>query len=90
MSLYSEEEDAEFTSHRPVQLSKSVTIQLKMLIDRLQGAHTLQALLAVRHDIEHSAVAQNPTAKEQLRTLANQRAANAGYKPQHEGERWWS
>ena len=57
---------------------------MKSYTQRFQVAHTLQALLAIRHDIEHGALANIAGAKEQLRRFANQRSREMGYK----GE-WW-
>lgn len=90
MSLYSEDDDAEFISHRPVKFDKHVEILLKSFSGRIQAAHTLTALQTVRRDIERSPLTNNFPARDVLRSLANKQAKDIGWKQAHEGERWWS
>lgn len=90
MSLYNEDEDGEFVSHRKVQFSRQIEILMKSFTGRIQGAHTLGALLTIRHDIERSPIKPNLPAKEEMRRLANRHAIEIGFKPAREGEKWWN
>ena len=77
----------EFLSSRPQGFSKNLTILIKNYKGRLQLAHTLGALAAVKQDIERSNVQQNFSAKEELRAIANARAKEIGFKEPRE---WWT
>ena len=77
----------EFLSSRPQAYSKNMQILVKNYKGRLQLAHTLGALTAVKQDIGRSNVQQNFSAKEELRTIANARAKEIGFKEPRE---WWS
>lgn len=77
----------EFLSSRPQNLPPALLAIFKNFKGRIQLARTLSALLAVRHDIERSNLQQNFPAKEELRTLANTKAKELGFKEKHD---WWN
>ena len=77
----------EFLSSRPQAYSKNVLILVKNYKGRLQLAHTLSALAAVKQDIERSNIQQNFSAKEELRVIANTKAKELGHKDSRE---WWN
>ena len=80
-----ENEPNEWESNQTVKFARHIEVQMKSFKQRIQMAHTLQALATIRRDIEQGALANNAQAKEQLKRTMNQHAREIGYK---EGQ-WW-
>jgi len=78
-------EPNEWESNQTVKFARHIEVQMKAYSGRIQLAHTLQALLAVKRDIEQGSLANNAQAKDQLKRAANQKAREIGFK---EGQ-WW-
>lgn len=66
---------------------KTIAIHVKNLTGRINLARTLQALEALKRDVVRSDLVANFEAKEELRALANRRAAEIGFKGRG---LWWS
>jgi len=79
-------EPNEWESNRPAKLPRHISVQLKQYTTRIQGAHTVGALKAIRSDIEQGSLANNAEAKAELKRTMNQRARELGFQ---EGP-WWS
>lgn len=82
-------EPNEWESNQTVKFARHIEVQVKSYTNRIQLAHTLQALAAVKNDIERGALAANAQAKNVLKNLSNGRARELGFKPQG-GVHWWN
>jgi hypothetical protein len=73
-------------SVRRAAYSKPQEIHIKNFKTRLQSARTLGALEVVKRDITQSDLQSNFQALEELKGIANQRAAEVGFK----AGTWWN
>lgn len=79
-------EPNEWESARSVKFPRHIQVQIKNFTNRIQLAHTLQALVAVKNDIERGSLVNDAAAKSQLKHLANQKAREIGFK----NGQWWN
>jgi hypothetical protein len=79
-------EPSEWESNQTVKFPRHIEVQMKAFRGRIQLSHTVQALLAIRHDIERGSLANNAPAKDELKRLSNQKAREIGFK---DGQ-WWN
>lgn len=68
--------------------SKAQEIHIKSFKTRFQSARTIGALEVVKRDIMQSDIQSNVQALEELKTVANQRAVEVGFKSA--GSPWWN
>ena len=80
---------SEYDSNLPLKLSRMDSVHMKDFSGKLGLARTLQALDAIKRDIQRSNLQQNMQAKEVLRQVANKRAVEVGFKGKGH-EQWWN
>ena len=80
---------SEYESNLPLKLSWMDATHMKNFMGRIGLAHTLQALEAIKRDIQRASIQQNMQAKEQLRQAVNKKANELGFKAQHGSAPWW-
>ena len=83
------EPEDEFISGTKPNYPRNIAAHIKDFTGKLRLAHTLHALESLKRDILHSDLSSNFPAKEELRAIANTRAKELKFKPQH-GEDWWN
>ena len=79
---------SEYESNLPLKLSRIDDTRLKLFLSKINLAHTLQALDAVKRDFLRSNLAQNLQVRERTRIVANKQSQQLGFKPK-ENESWW-
>ena len=79
-------EPNEWESNKTVKFARHIEVQMKSFRQRIQMAHTLQALATIKHDVEQGALANNAPAKEELKRTMNSHAREIGFK---DGG-WWN
>lgn len=76
-------------SVRHAAYSKPQEAHIKNFKTRLQSARTVGALEVVKRDVMQSDMQSNVQALEELKTVANQRAVEIGFKSAG-GRSWWN
>lgn len=83
------EPEDEFISGTKPHYPRNIAAHIKDFTGKIKLANTIQRLEALKRDIVRSDLVANFQAKEELRAIANTRARELSFKPQH-GENWWN